>query len=434
MRWETNGLVDTKGIGEEEVDSIRIDFSKPAGTKLAGILAANRRFEGAILEKLLKSSAKVRSPQNPMLSQVNAFSALENTYLNSPPKRLSGPIHSSLFTLPSLQTLNLGGNQLVGEIGEFPNASSSLLKHLYLYMNHLSGSISKSIFQLSSLQSLDIDYNNFDSLKIDMFCQLKTLRLLHLSNMSSLLIGSDNESLSSPQLEELRLMSCNLTKFPEFIKTQAKLGTLDLSFNGIDFSKEIPFGDANSSFPMLSGAIPNWVWKKSLRALNLSNNSLSSLDRFSLNDSLASSRGPLSRPVCNLSQLQWFDASYNKLSGSIPSCFGNIITLEYLNLHENNFSGSIPDFAKATQLYLLQLNNNKLEGKLPRSLANCTGFGILNLGNNTLYDSFPSWLGKLTKLIVLVLRENRFYGPIKYVKKDFLALDVLDIASNDFSG
>ncbi|XVF65288.1 hypothetical protein PTKIN_Ptkin09bG0236100 [Pterospermum kingtungense] len=381
--------------------------------------------------------------------------------------QLSGPIHSSLFTLPSLQTLHLAGNQLVGEIGVFPNASSSLLKHLYLYMNHLSGSISKSFFQLSSLESLFIGYNNFDSPMIDMFCQLKNLRVLELSNMSSLLIGSDNKSLTFPQLERLRLRSCNLTEFPEFIKTQAKLVYLDLSFNAIDFSKVIPSSDANSSFPMLrylylqycntstfpefvmsqgnlevlylsnnkiSGVVPNWVWKKSLRTLDLSNNSLSSLDQFSLNDSLTSSRGTLSRPICNLSQLQSFNASYNKLSGAIPSCLGNISTLEYLDLHKNNFSGSIPDFTKGTQLYLLQLSDNQLEGKLLRSLANCTWLGVLNLGNNTLYDLFPSWLGKLTELMVLVLRANRFYGPIKYVKNDFPALDVIDIASNDFSG
>ncbi|XVF65294.1 hypothetical protein PTKIN_Ptkin09bG0236700 [Pterospermum kingtungense] len=403
--------------------------------------------------------------------------------------QFSGPIHSSLFTLPSLQTLGLSGNKLVGEIGEFHNASSSLLKYLYLSNNYLSGSISKSFFQLSRLESLSIGYNNFDFLKLDTFFHLKSLRSLYLTNLS-LLIGSDNISLTFPQLEELTLSSCNLTEFPKFIKRQDKLASLDLSnnqihgfvpnwlwkttlsrldlsFNAIDFPKEFSLGDANSSFPMLqglylrscnlstfpaflksqekllylylsnnkiSGAVPNWVWKKSLEALDLSRNSLLSLDQFSLNQSLTSSQGFLSSPICNLSHLWRFNASHNKLNGSIPSCFGNIICLEYLDLQENNFSGSIPDFVKASQLETLQLNDNQLEGKLPRSLANCTMLQVLNLGSNTLYDTFPSWLGKLPELTVLILQANWFHGPIKVIKDNFPVLDVLDIAFNNFSG
>ncbi|XP_022722194.1 receptor-like protein 12 [Durio zibethinus] len=378
---------------------------------------------------------------------------------------LSGSIHSSLFTLPSLQALDLSENQLISEIEEFLNESSSLIETLYL------------------------GYNSFSSMKLGMFSQLKNLRFLDLSN-TSLSIESNITSLAFPRLEELNLNSCNLTEFPEFIKTQDKLTILclsnneihgfvpnwlwkttllwlDLSFNAIDFPKDVPFGDANSSFPMLShlrlqfcnlsmfpeflksqtsleylvlsnnkisGAVPNWVWKKSLWYLNLSNNSLSSLDQFSLNQSLTSSQGSLSRPICNLSQLATFNASFNKLSGPISSCLGNLSSLSSLDLQKNNFSGSIPDFAKATHLYWLQLNDNKLEGKLPRSLANCTMLHVLNLGNNTLHDTFPLWLGKLPALMVLVLRANKFYGPIKHMKNCFQDLDVLDIAFNNFSG
>ncbi|XVF29051.1 hypothetical protein REPUB_Repub15cG0086400 [Reevesia pubescens] len=43
-------------------------------------------------------------------------------------------------------------------------------------------------------------------------------------------------------------------------------------------------------------------------------------------------------------------------------------------------------------------------------------------------------LSKLPALIVLILRGNRFYGPIKVSENNFSALDVLDIASNNFSG
>ncbi|TYG98880.1 hypothetical protein ES288_A10G152400v1 [Gossypium darwinii] len=427
----------------------------------------------------------------------NTLEVLSLQYTN-----FSGSIPASIANLSNLVELYLSDNNFNGSIPPFHRSGVPNLASLDLSWNHISGSIPSSLFTLSTLQTLSLGYNSFSDcqLKLDMFLQLSNLTRLDLSNIS-LLIGSHNKSRTLPQLESLYLRSCNLTEFPEFIKSQNKLTDpdlsnnrihglvlnwlwkstleildlssnaidipnhtleiLDLSSNAIDIPNQFPFDDANSSFPMLislrlrscnistfpaflksqesleeldlsnnqiSGAVPNWVWKKSLQYLDLSNNSLTSLDQFSSN------QDSLEIPICNLSQLQTFDASFNKLSGSIPSCLGNISSLEYLDLQQNNFSGSIPDFGGATQLSTLQLNDNKLEGKLPRSLANCTMLYVLNLENNTLHDTFPLWLGKLPGLTVLILQANRFYGPIKHLENNFPVLDVLDIASNYFSG
>ncbi|MBA0818504.1 hypothetical protein Gohar_021353, partial [Gossypium harknessii] len=357
---------------------------------------------------------------------------------------------ASVANLSNLVELDLSRNNFNGSIPPFHRSGVPNLASLDLSWNHLSGSIPSSLFTLSTLQTLSLGFNTFSDyqLKLDMFFQLSNFRLLDLSNMS-LLIRSHNKSPTFPQLETLQLSSCNLTEFREFIKSQNKLTYLDLSnnrihglvpnwlwkstlevlhlsSNAIDIPNRFPFDDANSSFPMLrwldlrycnistfpaflksqeslialdlsnnqiSGAVPNWVWKKRLWFLYLSNNSLTSLDQFSSN------QDSLQIPICNLSQLWVFNASFNKLSGSIPSCLGNISTLCILDLQQNNFSSSIPDFGGATLLSTLQVNDNKLEGKLPRSLANCTSLKILNLGNNTLHDTFPLWLGKLPRLM-----------------------------------
>ncbi|XP_012481647.1 receptor-like protein 43 [Gossypium raimondii] len=110
--------------------------------------------------------------------------------------------------------------------------------------------------------------------------------------------------------------------------------------------------------------------------------------------------------------------------------------LNLLDLQGNNFSGMLPKFSKATQLYILKVSENRLEGKLPRSLVECTLLEVLDVGNNMMNDTFPFWLQKLPYLMVLILRENRFYGQIKHFKHKFVFpnLDVLDIASNQFSG
>ncbi|WRX20509.1 Leucine-rich repeat - like 10 [Theobroma cacao] len=421
-------------------------------------------------------------PEFPLIS-ILQFLSLYGT-------NFSGKLPESLDNLKFLTHLDLCRCNFFGQV---PSAIANLTNLVYLDLsyNYLRGSIPKSIFKLPRLEELYIGYNNFDSLKLDMFSQLKNLRGLDLSNMS-FSIGRNNKSLTFPHLETLRLRSCNLTEFPEFIKTQDKLVDLhlsnnqirgfvpnwlwkstlrwlDLSFNAIDFPKQFPRGDANSSIPMLrwlllqscnistfpeilksqenledldlsnnkiSGAVPNWVWKKSLGYLSLSNNHLSSLDQFLSNQSLTSSQGSSPRPICDLSQLWSFNASYNNLSGSIPNCLGNISTLYSLDLQGNNFTGFLPNFVKAANLQILKVNENRLEGKLPRSLAKCTYLLVLDVGNNMMHDTFPFWLEKLPALKVLVLRENRFYGQIKRFKRKlfFPALDVLDIASNEFSG
>ncbi|KAK8365043.1 hypothetical protein V6Z12_A02G024800 [Gossypium hirsutum] len=428
----------------------------------------------------------------PIPSSIANLSSLVNLDLAG--NKLSGSIHSSLFTLPSLKSLSLSENQLVGKIDEFPNASSSLIQELYIGNNYLTGPIAKSILQLPRLEGLYIRGNSFSSTKLDMFVQLNNLRTLSLKNIS-LLIESDNRSLTLPQLERLSLRSCNLTEFLEFIKTQDKLVELylssnhihgvvpnwlwksslsrvNLSFNVIDFPKQLPLSDLNFSFPMLkrlylgscnissfpellnsqenleylelsnnkiSGAIPNWVWKKSLRYLYLANYHLSSLDQLLPNQSFDASYNNLSGsiPNCldNMSQLDSFDVSYNNLSGPIPNCLGNMSALSWLGLQGNNFSGMLPKFSKATQLEFLKVSENRLEGKLPRSLAKCTQLTVLDVGSNMINDTFPFWLEKLTYLMVLILRENRFYGQIKHFKHKsvFPTLDVLDIASNQFS-
>ncbi|TYI91886.1 hypothetical protein E1A91_D02G027000v1 [Gossypium mustelinum] len=397
----------------------------------------------------------------PIPSSIANLSHLVKLYLEG--NKLSGSIHSSLFTLPSLKILDLGENQLVGKIDEFPNASSSSIEILYIGNNYLTGPIPKSILQLPKLELLHIRGNSFSCMKLDMFVQLNNLRTLLLDNIS-LLMESDNRSLTFPQLGSLMLRSCNLTEFPEFIKRQDKLvhldlsnnhihgvvpnwlwksslSSLDLSFNVIDFPKKLPLSDANFSFPVLrglslgscnisafpeflksqenlgylelsnnkiSGAIPNWVWKKSLRYLYLANNHLSSLDQLLPNQSSTSSQTSLTRPICNLSQIKVFNASHNNLSGTIPNCLGKMNDLYLLDLQGNNFSGMLPKFSKATQLSILKVSENRLEGKLPRSLVECTLLEVLDVGNNMMNDTFPFWLQKLPYLTVLILRKTDF--------------------------
>ncbi|PRQ52400.1 putative leucine-rich repeat domain, L domain-containing protein [Rosa chinensis] len=121
----------------------------------------------------------------------------------------------------------------------------------------------------------------------------------------------------------------------------------------------------------------------------------------------------------------------------IPQCFEKLRALQILKLQNNSFHGDIPRIGSniCFNLEAIDLSYNQLQGKLPRSIANCTELMFLNLGNNQISDTFPSWLGTLQQLKVLILRSNAFHGIIgkPASSHEFPELSIIDLSSNDFS-
>ncbi|KAL7207605.1 hypothetical protein ACSBR1_029537 [Camellia fascicularis] len=287
---------------------------------------------------------------------------------------------------------------------------------------------------------------------LDKLLKLKNLICLDLSynGLSLTINNSVNSTLTN--FETIRLASCNLSEFPNFLREQARLRFLNLSNNKIH------------------GEVPKWLFnveKDSLYNLNLSHNFLTSLERLpwqnlqyiDLHSNLL--RGTLLVPpnttyvffisnnkltreiptlICNLSSLGVLDLSNNNWSGLIPQCLGNLSnSLSVLNLGINSFRGTFTaTFTKDNMLRNLNLNGNQIEGQVPRSLLNCRHLEVLDLGKNKINDTFPHWLGTLQNLQVLVLRFNMFHGPIGTFKTKgkhlFPKLRIIDISYNEFTG
>ncbi|KAH9779615.1 Receptor-like protein 7 [Citrus sinensis] len=340
---------------------------------------------------------------------------------------LQGRVPSWLFTLPSLNYIDLSQNKLTVRLEE----------------NQIHGTIPSSLFQLVNLTDLDLSSNNLSgTIRFDQFSKLKNLQFLDLSNNSQLsFISSSNISIkySLPSLQELRFAYCNITEFPGFLRNSEELYLLDLSNNRIH--GRISKSDS-----------PGW---KSLIDLDLSNNFLTHIELHpwmnitSLDLRNNRIQGSILVPppstqvflVSNnkfLSSLQYLSLSDNNLSRTIPPCLGNFSTeLITLHLKNNSLEGHIHDtFADASHLRSLDLNSNKLEGPLPRSLAKCIKLDVVNVGNNMISDTFPSWLGSLPELKILVLRSNRFYGPLynSNITFPFPALQIIDLSHNEFTG
>ncbi|TYJ51002.1 hypothetical protein E1A91_A01G248700v1 [Gossypium mustelinum] len=392
---------------------------------------------------------------------------------------LSGTIPPNLFCIPSLRRLFLSQNQFKGNLGDLHCRASSLLDTFDLSSNKLQGQFPMSVFELRGLKFLSLSSNNFSGLiPMRALQNLKNLSSLDLSYNSLSIDATDTNvsSLSFPNITTLKLISCNLTEFPDFLTYQSRLSYLDLSNNQIQ------------------GKIPNWIWKvRSLRYLNLSKNFLVKFERSleninsSLNvldlhgnrlqgkiEILPSSatyldysnnnfnsvlpaqigdflqfayffsvsgnnfKGSIPKSICSSLYLRVLDMSDNYLSGPIPKCLTRMsASLGVLNLRGNNLSGIISDtFPESCKLQTLDLNQNRLEGKVPESLGNCKKLEVVNIGNNQISGSFPCHLKNISKLRILVLRSNKFNGSIHCHKNNigWPMLQIVDLASNNFSG
>ena len=392
---------------------------------------------------------------------------------------LTGRLLPSLFSFPSLQTIQLANNQFSGQFNIFLNASSSVSHTLDLSSNNLEGPIPESVFELQGLYILDLSSNKFNgTVELSKFQKLGNLTTLSLSYNNLWIIASGSDFIPSklPHLTTLKLASCQLGTLPD-LSSQSSLSYLDLSENQIQ------------------GKIPNWIWKVgngSLTYLNLSLNLLEDLPKHSSilsanllvldlhsnqlhgriptppscslyvdysNNSFTSFipvdigtyislnivfmlsknniTGIIPESICNASYLSVLDLSDNALSGKIPSCLIEIETTAVLNLGRNKFSGIISgEFPGNCVLRTFDLNGNLLEGKIPVSLAKCKELEVLNLGNNQIDDNFPCWLKNISNLRVLVLRANKLHGPIGCPNSNstWPMIQIMDLAHNNFSG
>nr|XP_033513486.1 receptor-like protein 6 [Nicotiana tomentosiformis] len=255
---------------------------------------------------------------------------------------LSGLIPASLFSLLSLQFLDLSANNFTGQITEVHFVTSSQLRKLYLVGNNLEGPIPGFFFELCHLQELALSYNKFNGYQfVDTNISESELALL-------------------PHLSILRLASCNLYNI-NFLKKQSELTLLDLSINHI------------------KGEIPNWIWDGG--ALQ------SSQYRFP-GSTFESAYGGNS-----------ITTTYSFIPPAINLLLvGNhLASAVFLSITNNTISGTIPSsICSAANLEVLDLSSKKLSGKIPACLAkqSSRSLKVLNFGRNNVRETEGVKLGK----------------------------------------
>ncbi|KAK2639616.1 hypothetical protein Ddye_027411 [Dipteronia dyeriana] len=134
--------------------------------------------------------------------------------------------------------------------------------------------------------------------------------------------------------------------------------------------------------------------------------------------------------------MQILNLGENVLSGELPNCWMNWKKLLILNLDNNNFAGSIPPSMGAlTSLRSLHLSKSGLSGKLPSMLENCRELVALDISENEFVGNVPIWIGeKFSKILILILRSNKFHGHFPLELCHLTSLQILDLAYNSISG
>jgi len=317
---------------------------------------------------------------------------------------IKGTIPESFSQLTSLRFLAMESNLISGSIPDWFGSSYPRLKYLALGDNYLTGSLPKSLSQLSRLEEVALDGNDLTG-SIDVFEGMSKLRRLFLgeNNFEGTI---DNEFFGGSKIKELDIASNNFEgKIPSHFFNDGHLQLLDVHNNKLK-----------------GPAIPP------LESMNVRMQFYSAYE-----NQLDSMQG-----IGDLLSLTHLDLSANIIEEEMPGAeLAKLLNLNYLFLSNNPFlKGTIPsEFVKLTLLEELSLQHTHRTGAFPEFIPlNLTNLELLDLGKNDLEGTLPNHMNNLKYLEFLLLNQNQFTGTIKKKFNGLERLQMLLLDQNDITG
>ncbi|KAK3425677.1 hypothetical protein EUGRSUZ_F02181 [Eucalyptus grandis] len=140
--------------------------------------------------------------------------------------------------------------------------------------------------------------------------------------------------------------------------------------------------------------------------------------------------------LCELKNLERLALGFNSLHGTPTGDLNGCVKLRYLDLGNNDFSGSVQDLSSLHELRYLYLNRSGFSGAFPwSSLKNMTDLIVLSVGDNSFDRTpFPEEIGSLLKLNELYMSNCSIEGRISPVIGNLIELGSLELSFNYLNG
>ncbi|XP_031122473.1 probable LRR receptor-like serine/threonine-protein kinase At3g47570 [Ipomoea triloba] len=140
--------------------------------------------------------------------------------------------------------------------------------------------------------------------------------------------------------------------------------------------------------------------------------------------------------LANLKKLQVLSLDNNKLTGGIPSTYGNFSSLLVLSLEHNHLKGPIPhEITRCWDLNILSLGGNDFTGTLSPSFFNMTSIQTFGVTDNSLEGTIPSYIGDtMPNLEGFYFSANKFHGTIPISFPNASKLQILEVSKNHLVG
>eukprot|EP00978_Attheya_sp_CCMP212_P011143 scaffold27288_cov49-Attheya_sp.AAC.1 len=289
--------------------------------------------------------------------------------------------------------LGMNRNRLNGKLPSEVGLLRELTK-LSLAGNSITGSIPREITKLSTLRSLNLANNKLSGslpdigdlaqlIELDL-CDNRLTGSLPESLYSLVKIGLDHNQFSG----SIPTLTVPAFRLEEFTFSHNNLeGDLNDPYVNIDFTllPKLRIRKIDWSYNNFTGQLPRLVFF------------LPTLEFLSLHDNFLTGSLP-KLPI----KIESMSVNNNNIGGSLPTEIGNMKHLKFLDFSHNNLIGSIPS----------EVGNMKQIGSIPFEIANAPSLTQINLDCNLLSNTIPSSLGKIVGLKSLSIENNTLTGAI----------------------
>lgn len=349
--------------------------------------------------------------------------------------RLTDLIPIELGRCKKLKNLDLSYNDLVGEIPTQLENCKAAMEELYLQFNFLQGEIPPSLGNLIKLRVLKLnnnvqDYNyGFTKIPEELGCIANKLEVLHLHNNQ--IEGQIPERIDQRTLKQLDLIygNNNGLKARRYDNIRSSMKIIEICWKEMGGNIAVLHGEGgDEDIHMWKGVTvekDTVTGESIITQINWSNCRLGSNH----------TKTKIHSRIGDLGDLTLLNLEDNKLTGNIPKNLGNCEKLKELYLRNNKLDGEIPSkLGNCTALVRLSLRHNKLSGRIPKSLFSLKKLKSLKLNNNELEGEIDPQLGKnLNELETFHVHNNHLTGeiPSELDNNESISLQKLQYHGND---